>query len=99
LILERIEGESFNEVAGHWITVPWEAQARENWQTLSEINWLCFTDAANFAQETDALIVALELDYAYLQAHTRYLIRALEWDRAGRKNSLMLFGDEITRAE
>ncbi|MEO8392799.1 MAG: SUMF1/EgtB/PvdO family nonheme iron enzyme [Chloroflexota bacterium] len=99
LILERIEGEPFNEVAGHWITVPWEAQARANWQTLSEINWLFFTDTTKFEQEIDALIGALELDYAYLQAHTRYLIRALEWDRAGRKTSFLLFGDEIARAE
>ena len=99
LILERIEGDAFNEVAGHWLTVPWESQARENWRTLSEINWVFFTDAASFQQEVDGLVQAIELDYPYLQAHTRYLTRALEWDRASRKASLLLFGDEITTAE
>jgi formylglycine-generating enzyme required for sulfatase activity len=99
IILERIEGDAFNEVAGRWLSVSWEAQARENWKALSQINWLFFTDPAKFEQEVAALIETLAVDYAHAEEHTRYLLRALEWEQEDRKSSLLLFGDEIAVAE
>lgn len=99
LILERIEGDVFNEVAGRWITVPWEERARKNWEAIRHLNWLFFTDDALFDQEMDALVEALQTDQPHVKAHTRYLARALEWDRAGRKPSMLLIGDELNAAE
>ncbi|HML20864.1 MAG TPA: SUMF1/EgtB/PvdO family nonheme iron enzyme [Aggregatilinea sp.] len=99
LILERIEGTVFNEVAGRWITVPWEQRARSNWEEIRSLNWLFFTESEKYDQEIGALIEALETDQAHVKAHTRYLTRALEWDRAGRKPSMLLNGDELTAAE
>ena len=99
LILETIEDVVFNEVAGRWITVPWEQQARDNWAAIRHLNWIFFTDEANFDQELSALMDALDTDQEHVQAHTRYLVRALEWDRGGQKPSLLLHGDEIDVAE
>lgn len=99
LILERIEGEVFNQVAGRWLTVSWEERARKNWDAIIHLNWLFFNDPAKFDQELDALVQAIETDQVHVKAHTRYLARALEWDRAGRKPSLLLIDDEINAAE
>lgn len=99
LIREEIEGEVFNEVAGSWYGKPWEQKARENWTEIGHLNWAIFQDDANFDAEFDELVATLETDQVHVRAHTRYLVRALEWDRSHRKLSLLLFGDAITEAE
>ncbi|MEO1287108.1 MAG: TIR domain-containing protein, partial [Chloroflexota bacterium] len=73
--------------------------ARDNWQKISHINWLFFRDDDNFDDAFTALIDTVETDIQYVKAHTRYLTRANEWQRAGQPVDLLLFGDEIDRAE
>lgn len=99
LILEAIEGETFNEIAGKWMTVEWEKQARQNWDALRHLNWIFFSNAEQFEPELNALIEAMDTDLGHVRAHTRYLTRALEWNRENRKPSLLLIGDEIDEAE
>jgi WD40 repeat protein len=45
------------------------------------------------------LCAAIEVDVAWLRAHTRYGERALEWDDAGRAPRLLLRGVDIREAE
>jgi len=73
--------------------------ARDNWQRLSHINWIFFRENDDFDQAFAQLVETVETDLDYVKAHTRYLTRAKEWERTGRPNDLLLFGEEIDRAE
>jgi|GEM_PF-3702800 len=72
--------------------------ARENWKRLSHINWLFFREEDDFDDGYQTLVDTVETDLDYVKAHTRYLIRAREWSN-DRKEDLLLFGEEIERAE
>jgi tetratricopeptide (TPR) repeat protein len=56
-------------------------------------------DEAAFADFFPKLLEAIRINIDYLRAHTRYLTRALEWDRNGRRQDLLLFGSEIEAAK
>jgi formylglycine-generating enzyme required for sulfatase activity len=99
LIREEVKGDIFNEVVGVWYGKSWEQKARENWTEIGHLNWVSFNDDNRFDPEFEVLTATLETDQAHARAHTRYLVRALEWDRSRRKPSLLLVSDEITTAE
>jgi hypothetical protein len=99
LIREEIKDELFNQVIGSWYGKSWEQKARENWTEIGHLNWVFFNDDSRFEVEFESLVAALNIDQAHVRAHTNYLVRALEWDRSGRKPSLLLFGDGIVPAE
>jgi tetratricopeptide (TPR) repeat protein len=99
LIRQPIEGDVAKIVKGTWVGESWEQIARENWETIEHINWLHFADEAIFQSEFEALLNSLDEDLPHLKAHTRYLVRALDWDRAARNPSFLLMGDEIAAAE
>jgi tetratricopeptide (TPR) repeat protein len=73
--------------------------ARDNWQRLSHINWIFFRESDEFDAAFVALIRTVETDLPYVKAHTRYLTRALEWQRSKQPGDLLLFGKEIEAAE
>jgi len=67
---------------------------------LAKVQWIDFNQhegdfSANFA----TLLRVLDTDVEHLQAHTRLLVRAIEWDTKARRESLLLRGDELTIAE
>ena len=99
LILEQPSDSIFEEVNKKWEQENWGEKARENWDALSALNWLFFTNNTQFDEELAHLLSALDTDQPYVDAHTRYQVLALEWDRRGRLPSLALFGEEIDRAE
>jgi tetratricopeptide (TPR) repeat protein len=73
--------------------------SRDNWQRLSHINWVFFRETDDFDAGFETLVKTVETDLDYVQAHTRYLIRAQEWQREQQRADLLLFGGEIDRAE
>ena len=73
--------------------------ARDNWQRLSHINWVRFRENDNFDEAIQRLVSTVETDLKYVKAHTRYLTHAQEWAREDRREDLLLFGQEIDRAE
>ncbi len=75
------------------------AIARDNWQRLSHINWVYFREKDDFESAFRQLITSVETDLDYVKAHTRYLVRAQEWERENQRADLLLFGEEIDRAE
>jgi formylglycine-generating enzyme required for sulfatase activity len=99
LILEAIEDGVFNTVAGRWLNAPWEQQARNNWEAIQALNWIFFIEDHSFEAELAALIDAIDTDREYVDAHTRYQVLALEWDRQGQSPSLLLHGEAIAVAE
>ena len=73
--------------------------ATDNWERLSHINWIFFRDEDDFETAFQELVLAVDTDLDYVKAHTRYLTRAKEWQRNDGRSDLLIFGEEIERAE
>lgn len=63
-------------------------------------NWLIFTegDDERFDDNVQQLIRVLTRDEDYVRKHTRYLVRAREWERRGRDDSFLLRGTDAEEA-
>jgi len=66
---------------------------------LASLNWLFFREDDDFDEAFARLVDALETDLAWLDAHTRLLKRAREWDAGGRDKSFLLRGRDLDAAE
>ncbi len=68
-------------------------------EAIRERQWIPFDDGAQFADGVGRLIEALDTDLDWTRAHTRWLLKALEWDHEGRDRSFLLRGAELAAAE
>jgi hypothetical protein len=67
---------------------------------LAKVQWLDFNQReGDFSANLTELLRLLDTDAEHLHAHTRLLMRAIEWDSKGRKESLLLRGDDLEQAE
>jgi hypothetical protein len=66
---------------------------------LAALNWIFFQEGDPLGQPLQNLIDALQVDQDWVKAHTRYLNRALEWERHGHENSRLLRGNDLIQAE
>ncbi|MEO0434720.1 MAG: TIR domain-containing protein, partial [Cyanobacteria bacterium J06656_5] len=67
---------------------------------LAKLQWLDFRDHdGDFQVNFQELLRTLDTDREHLETHTRLLGRALEWDRGGRDESLLLRGQNLETAE
>ncbi|MEM8612045.1 MAG: TIR domain-containing protein [Cyanobacteria bacterium P01_H01_bin.105] len=67
---------------------------------LGRLQWLDFRDHdGDFQVNFQELLRTLDTDREHLEIHTRLLGRALEWDRGGRDESLLLRGQNLESAE
>ncbi|NEQ49413.1 MAG: TIR domain-containing protein [Leptolyngbya sp. SIO3F4] len=67
---------------------------------LAKLQWLDFRDHdGDFQVNFQELLRTLDTDREHLETHTRLLGRALEWDRGGRDESLLLRGQNLESAE
>jgi WD40 repeat protein len=87
------------QIAGEWFEKSWEQIARTNWRELKKLNWLFFRDTDDFDSTFAELIETVELEPEHVRTHTRLGVRATEWEANGRKNSLLLRGDDLKAAE
>lgn len=62
-------------------------------------NWIPFDDETVFERSLERLLSALDHDLEHAQAHTRWLVKALDWENHRRDKSLLLRGSELTAAE
>jgi WD40 repeat protein len=62
-------------------------------------NWIPAGDDGEFDSSVDRLVKALDTDLDWEHQHTRLIVKALEWDQAGRDRNLLLRGSELTAAE
>jgi len=68
--------------------------------TIGKINWIYFREGIDdYGQSLKGLIGLLHKQEDYVQQHTRFLARALEWDRNHRQTRLLLTGDERREAQ
>jgi len=66
---------------------------------LGKHNWLFFRETDDFDVAFAALVMALNTDLAYVKAHTRLLVKALDWERKQRRDDLLLRGEDLSEAE
>ncbi len=66
---------------------------------VRERNWIPFDDDARFDDGVKRLVDALETDLEYTREHTRWLVKALEWEAEGHDRSFLLRGAELGAAE
>ncbi|NET38047.1 MAG: TIR domain-containing protein [Cyanothece sp. SIO1E1] len=67
---------------------------------LANIQWIDFHQKReDFDAHLGTLIRTLDADPEHLNAHTRFLVRALEWDKSGRDESLLLRGNALKEAQ
>ena len=62
-------------------------------------NWVPFVEQAQFEHGIDRVVDALDTDLAWAKEHTRWLLKALEWEGENRERSFLLRGSELAAAE
>ena len=67
--------------------------------SLNRHNWLFFRSEDDFAQTFQTLVETLNTDLHYVKTHTRLIVRAMEWERKGRSDDLLLRGEDLIAAE
>lgn len=87
------------EVAGEWFNQDWEDGARSNWKTLKAINWLFFRETDDFDTAFKSLLETLQTDIDYVRNHTRYLERAIEWEKNNRSSAFLIHREDLTTAQ
>ena len=66
---------------------------------LAKLNWIFFRDTDQFDTSFEQLLTALDTDLELVRAHTRLLVRAVEWDNQERNTSYTLRGRDLKDAE
>jgi WD40 repeat protein len=62
-------------------------------------NWIPAGAEDEFEPAVERLVGALDTDLAWTKEHTRWLLKALEWEEEGRDRSFLLRGAELAAAE
>jgi WD40 repeat protein len=76
-----------------------EAVGQQVNQALAAHNWLFFRETDDFEATFRTLLKTLDTDLEHVRAHTRVLIRAVEWDNHQRAVSYTVRGEELAAAE
>ena len=66
---------------------------------IRDRNWIPFTADEDFESSADRVVRAIDTDLEHRKQHTRWLVKAADWDHAGRDRSLLLRGSELRAAE
>jgi hypothetical protein len=67
---------------------------------IGKINWIWFQEETdNFEKSFANLISVIQRQAGYLEQHTRFLYKALEWERNQKRTSYLLIQDERKEAE
>jgi WD40 repeat protein/tetratricopeptide (TPR) repeat protein len=66
---------------------------------LCKHNWLFFREMDNFDRVFQDLVTAISTDLDYVRAHTRLLVRAIEWEQSKRDASFLLRGNDLKAAD
>ncbi|ASC69520.1 WD-40 repeat protein [Halomicronema hongdechloris C2206] len=66
---------------------------------ISRTNWLFFQEEHDFKLAFQSLVNTLNTDLVHIKAHTRLLVRALEWEKKHRQDDYLLRGGDLAEAE
>ena len=68
---------------------------REIPEEIRQRNWIPFTEGEDFDTSLNRIVRALDTDLERCKEHTRWLVKALEWDGEGHDRSFLLRGSEF----
>lgn len=80
-------------------TVVRDVKADDVHPGLGRLNWIFLRENDNFETAFRKLIVSIKTDYEWTQTHSQLQLKALEWERNNKENSLLLRGKELLDAE
>lgn len=66
---------------------------------LARLNWIWMRPGDDFAAAVETLLQAVDTDLDWVRAHTRLLVRAVEWQARAQDVSLALRGTDLLQAE
>lgn len=66
---------------------------------LARLNWIWWREQDSFDAAVLTLLQAVDTDLDWVRAHTRLLVRAVEWEGGAQGASLALRGSELVAAE
>jgi WD40 repeat protein len=66
---------------------------------LAALNWIFFREEDEFSKPIQDLVDAIQTDQDWVKNHTRYLNRALEWERRDQASGSLLRGRDLEEAE
>lgn len=104
----QISRETWQQRKPHGTDEDWEAyQAKglhDSYQNMHPIirklNWVYFEEGKYDFEKSLADLVKLLASHAdYVQLHTKFLVKALEWERHKKQTSYLLVGEEIQQAQ
>ena len=68
-------------------------------EAIRERSWIPFEEETAFDGSLSRVMSALDADLEHRRSHTRWLTKAIEWDKEKRERSLLLRGSELRTAE
>jgi WD40 repeat protein len=68
-------------------------------EQIRDRNWIPFDDDSEFDRSVERVVTAVDTDLDYRKRHTRWLVKAVEWERAQEERSFLLRGSELSSAE
>jgi WD40 repeat protein len=68
-------------------------------EEIRERNWIPFTELDDYDTSLERVVRALDTDLNFRREHTRWLVKAIEWDGEKRDRSFLLHGSELKAAE
>ena len=108
LHVDEINRETWQQRNPHGTDEEWELYKAEGKHTsfqnmhpiISKINWVYFQEDENdFDKSLADLVNLLRSHDDYVEKHTRFLIKALEWERNQKQTSYLLVGEEKQLAQ
>ncbi|MEM9266034.1 MAG: TIR domain-containing protein, partial [Cyanobacteria bacterium P01_F01_bin.13] len=75
-------------------------EAKDLHPELGKVQWTDFNaNEGEFEANFKGLLQTLDTDPVHLRYHTGLLLKAIEWDKKGRRDDVLLRGSELTEAE
>ena len=68
-------------------------------EALAKLNWIFLRDEDDFDSGIDTFVESLNTDLDRVKAHTRLLVRAVEWDSRQQHHSLLLRSRDLEEGE
>ena len=68
-------------------------------EPIRERHWIPFDSEADFTNGVDRLVTALDTDLDHVRAHTRWLVKALDWEARNRDRAMLVRGSELADSE
>ena len=107
LHIEEIDYQAWQQRTPDGTLSDWEAFQADGrhaiWKrmhpVIGKLNWIYFNDDSRFEESFIGLVKLIQYHADYVEQHTRFLIKALEWERHQRQTQYLLVGEERTEAE